>query len=155
MTTTPARGPVPITIRSAEDINATWPQVEALAVRSAEVLWQELADSASGATAAQREKLIDFVAKVLRHVLLDEPSTGDGVDIAGEQFVGELLIHLAGIDAPGPLRECDDVHDAAEDALRAVSTRLARLNLQLHSQDEVRSAFVAALSAAEVEAPNA
>ena len=81
---------VPIVIRTADDINAAQDQIQALAIRSADVLWQELEDGEPDASAEERKRLVALVGNVLRHVLLDEPSTGDGVDIAGEQFIWAL-----------------------------------------------------------------
>lgn len=142
---------VPIVIRTADDINATFDQVEALAIRSADVLWQELEDCEPDASAEERKRLVALVGTVLRHVLLDEPSTGDGVDIAGEQFIWALEQRLK--EEEGLiLREVDDGIDAANEAAAAINARLARLGLQL-SEPAVEALWraVGGLDVVEVE----
>jgi hypothetical protein len=50
-----------------------------------------------------------------------------------------------------PFHECDDVHDAAADALRVITDRLARRDLRLTAPDALRDLLAAALQLAEVE----
>jgi inhibitor of KinA sporulation pathway (predicted exonuclease) len=54
---------------------------------------------------------------------------------------------------PDLFRDCDDVYDAASDAIRAINARLGRRGLQLEgaSFEALRDALTAALRLAEVE----
>jgi hypothetical protein len=54
---------------------------------------------------------------------------------------------------PHPFYECDDIYDAAADAVRAINARLSRRGLQLSPDDAstLRDALVSALQSTEVE----
>ena len=49
-----------------------------------------------------------------------------------------------------PFCECDDVHDAAAEAVEVISARLARRGLQLAPGSELRWQLADALGSAEV-----
>jgi hypothetical protein len=50
-----------------------------------------------------------------------------------------------------PFHDCDDIHDAAADAVRALNARLARRGLELAATDALREVIAGALQLAEVE----
>lgn len=52
-----------------------------------------------------------------------------------------------------PFRECDDIYDAAADAVRAINARLACRGLQLVAEDAeaLRDDLVSVLQTGEVE----
>jgi hypothetical protein len=54
---------------------------------------------------------------------------------------------------PEPFRDCDDIHDAATDAVRAVNARLGRRGLQLVPEhwEPLRELVAAALPLVLVE----
>ncbi len=49
-----------------------------------------------------------------------------------------------------PFHRCDDVHDAAAQAIEAITARLARRDLQLAAPDALRDLLAGALQLADV-----
>jgi len=75
-----------ITIRSIADLNATLNRRSGLAARGAWALQEQLL-ALGMPSAMTRSEAIELAGRVLAHAVLDEPSTGEAVDIAGEQFL--------------------------------------------------------------------
>jgi len=94
----PDTSPV-ITIRTLADLIATAGRREGLAMRSAQALENQLEDLGDP-TAMTRPEVYALVERVLSAVLLDEPSTGEAVDVAGEQFSSVFREHVLVLAGP-------------------------------------------------------
>lgn len=83
----------PVIIRTVDDINANQNRINLLAARAAAATFDRLSDLGhpSGLLSFQA---VDLVAHVLRSMLIDEPATGEAVDIAGHHFECDLRRHL-------------------------------------------------------------
>ena len=86
----------PIIIRTVDDINANDKRISGLALRAASATYQRLSDVGHPAQFFSFQA-VDLLARVLRMVLIDEPATGEAVDIAGEHFESDLRRHLLGL----------------------------------------------------------
>jgi hypothetical protein len=82
-----------ITIRTVADLAATADRREGLAIRGAQALEHQLEELGDPA-AMTRPEVYALVERVLAAVLLDEPGTGEAVDIAGEQFRSAFRDHV-------------------------------------------------------------
>ena len=87
----------PITIRTVADINANQNRIEGLAMRAAAAIAQGLDDHGNPATFAAAD-VVDLFRHTIAAVLIDQPGTGEAVDIAGEQFGSALRAHLQGVE---------------------------------------------------------
>ena len=85
----------PITINTIADLAASAPERETLAARSANALAQEL-DNIGAPESLSLNEACDLVARVLEATLLEQPATGEAVDIGGEQFRSAFYEHLQG-----------------------------------------------------------
>ena len=90
-----------LTIRTFEDLFATSDRREGLAMRGAWALENQL-DELGDPTAMTLPEVYDLVERVLAAVLLDEPSTGEAVDMAGEQFGAAFRTHATAFVLAGP-----------------------------------------------------
>ena len=85
----------PVTIRTVDDINASDKQISWLAARAAAAILNHL-DNQGHPSQIYTYEAVVLVAHVLRSVLIDEPATGEAVDIAGNRFESYLHRHLLG-----------------------------------------------------------
>jgi len=83
----------PIVINTIADLAASAPEREALAARSANALAQEL-DYIGAPESLSLHEACDLVARVLEATLLEQPATGEAVDVAGVQFHCAFHKHL-------------------------------------------------------------
>ena len=116
----------PITINTIADLTATAPEREALAARGADALAQEL-DDIGAPQSLSLNQACDLVARVLEATLLEQPATGEAVDIAGEQFRSDFFGHLQGDPKETErLGLCDDILDVWGEAVDLINARLRR-----------------------------
>lgn len=142
----------PINVTTYDDLTREADHIESLARRSADALWQTVEDSLPNASAEQRETIVSLVENVLSRVLINEGAGCQVPDAAHIAFTSTLREHLAQgeDDQPSLLRECDDVHDAAADVIRAIDARLARRDLKLQDQIGLSAKFADMLGDAYV-----
>jgi hypothetical protein len=86
----------PVTIRTVDDINANDKRISGLALRAAYATCESLSDIGYPAQLFSFQA-VDLLVRVLRMVLIDEPATGEAVDIAGHHFESDLRRHLLGL----------------------------------------------------------
>ncbi len=84
----------PITIRTVQDINDNLDRIEALAKRSADAIRASLDDYGWLDAGAPSEELLSFLVACMAAAMVDEPATGEAVDIAGERFRSEMAAEL-------------------------------------------------------------
>lgn len=88
-----------ITIRSIADLTATAGRREGLAMRGAQALDERMEEWGNPNTMTRAE-VYALVERVLMATLIEEPSKGDAVDIAGEQFRSAFRDHVLVLAGP-------------------------------------------------------
>ena len=87
----------PLKIRTPEDLAATAAAREALAIHCADVFAETYEDSVGDPSEGRTLSLVEVVhltSSVLARVLLDEPATGEAVDVAGDCFRAAFHRHV-------------------------------------------------------------
>lgn len=88
-----------ITIRTLADLTTTAGRREGLAMRSAQALEHQLEELGDPDTMT-RPEVYALVERVLAAVLIDEPGTGEAVDVAGAQFGSAFREHVLVLAGP-------------------------------------------------------
>lgn len=92
----------PITIRTIQDINDSADRIEALAVRCAQAIAQELEDwgdddndPAADCWPMPRHQVLTLLQHCMAAAMVDQPAIGEAVDIAGNRFASAMAAELA------------------------------------------------------------
>ena len=133
---------VQFTITSNSDLEASLGPITDTAERAAALLWQTLEDHAPNASPAERDQFVGLAAALLSQVLINDDLCFESPGAAHIQFEQALLGHLQ-LDAR--FSECDDIHDAATDAVRNIDSRLSRMGLRLRDPGVLAPAIAALL----------
>lgn len=141
---------LPIAIASDSDMEIHGNQITQLAACCANELHQELWDSFPTAPPALRKRIVSLVEAVMFRALIDDSDHVGSPDVARIWFCGALRDRLEKLEEDTPFAECDDVHDAAADAIRAIDARLARRDLKLQDQIGLSAKFADMLGDAYV-----